>query len=222
MDLLDLQNKLWNKKYLNLRNEDLINRPLEGDSSEHGENNVIDSVFSKVKPQNKVFVDAGAYGARSSNTYKLVEQGWRGVLIEENPVLIPDMKEKFRDNKGVKIIEAHISPTNLEDLIGYHLPINFDFLSIDVDSYEYEIWKNLTLYKPNLVCIEVNQFEPDFKVIDYDPSFSMWASTNKRDGYGGATIGLVNKLAKEKGYDYLCWDVSNAFYIRKGFVNGSK
>jgi len=219
MDLLDLQNKLWNKKYLNLRNEDLINRPLSGNASEHGENNVIDSVFSIISPQNKVLVDVGAYGARSSNTYKLLEKGWKGFLIEKDPIQIAELNGAFKGNRNVKIINANVTRDNLEGLVGSpFLPVNFDFLSIDVDSYEYEIWKNLTLYKPNLVCIEVNQFETDFKVIGYDPSFSV----NKRDGYGGATIGLVNKLAKEKGYDYLCWDVSNAFYIRKGFVNGSK
>ena len=36
------------------------------------------------------------------------------------------------------------------------IPINFDILSIDVDSYDYQIWKSVEKYKPKIVIIEIN------------------------------------------------------------------
>ena len=220
MDILSQEDKFWNVKYKKLFNKKLIHRPLDmaGAHSEHGENNIIDSVFSVVSPQNKIFVDVGAYGARSSNTYKLIEQGWRGILIEANPIQAPEIRTTFEDNKNIKVLEAFVTPKNLEELIDLSFfPANFDFLSMDVDCFEYEIWMNLKEYQPNLICVEINQLETNFDVIDYDPSYSLWKYRKQREGYGGATVGLMNKLAKEKGYDYLCMDVSNAFYIRRDF-----
>src|SRR3990167_4152255 len=156
MDILSQEDKFWNVKYKKLFNKKLIHRPLDmaGGHSEHGENNIIDSVFSVVSPQNKIFVDVGAYGARSSNTYKLIEQGWRGILIEANPIQAPEIRTTFEDNKNIKVLEAFVTPKNLEELIDLSFfPANFDFLSMDVDCFEYEIWMNLKEYQPNLICV---------------------------------------------------------------------
>lgn len=205
---LGLTKKLWNKKYARLWDKNIMRRKKK--FSEHGEEQVIDCVFSKFPPKHKYFVDVGAYGALSSNTWKLMKQGWRGLMIERDR----NQAVELATTTDVEFRWETVTPQNLEDILMREgVKFDFDFLSVDVDSYEYEIWKNLSVYKPKLVCIEVNQKEQDFEVIDYDPSFSV--HPDAVNGYGGATIGLMNRLADEKGYDYLCWDVSNAFYIRR-------
>lgn len=212
MVTLDSVHKFWNKKYQKLYIPEILEKPNK--YSEHGEDNVIEVIFlDKIG----YFVDVGAYGQRSSNTYALIDKGWKGLLIEASDIQFPEIRDKFENSETVFAIHEYVRPDSLEQILGhYKVDKNFDFLSVDVDSFEYEIWKNLKNYQPNLVCIEVNQFENDWKKIDYDPSFSLNKYQGKDQSYGGATIGLMNKLAEEKGYDYLCWDVSNVFYIKKG------
>src|SRR3990167_7085798 len=199
--MLDINKKYWNEKYINL-----YKYLGERRYSEHQEDGIIEAVFKNKKGY---FVDVGAYGQRSSNTWVMMEKGWKGLMIEEDKNQIIEIATTIKPS--IKYIEKHITQTNLEEtLLEQGVPYDFDFLSIDVDSYDYEIWKNLQVFKPKLVCIEVNQTEQDFEVLNYDPSYSVVSSE-----YGGATIGLMNRLANDKDYDYLCWDVSNAFYIRR-------
>lgn len=208
--MLDINHKFWNKKY-----EYLYKYLGEKIYSEHQEDGIVEAFFKKNKPKYKYFVDVGAYGQLSSNTWALLDKGWQGLMVDSNKTQIEEIAQ-FASNNKFKYRFKQITIDNLTELLLEEgVPLDFDFLSIDVDSIEYEIWKNLTVFKPKLICIEVNQQEPDFNVIDYDPSFSLWKFKDKSNGYGGATIGLMNKLADEKGYDYLCWDVSNAFYIRR-------
>lgn len=37
------------------------------------------------------------------------------------------------------------------------IPNDFELLSIDIDSYDYQVWKSLKVYKPKIVIIE-NKF----------------------------------------------------------------
>lgn len=210
MEVLDRVHKFWNVKYKDLLNEELIVRPVK--YSEHGEEDIIKCVFPPHPFLGGYFVDVGAHSSNSSNTWLLAEEGWHGIMIEASDIQYPELRDKWEDSTNITVVHEYVTPTSLEKILKhYKVNKDFDFLSIDVDSFEYEIWRNLKNYQPKLVCIEFNQFELDPKVINYDPSFSL----NGREGYGGASLGLLNKLAKEKGYDYLCQDVSNAFYIRR-------
>ena len=178
-------------------------------------------IFKVVKPLNKYFVDIGCANQRSSNTWTLIEKDWSGLLIDSNENPINEIRELILEKNGVRAINTFVTPNNLDKILfEQNSPKIFDFLSIDTDSFEYEIWKNLTKFEPNVVCIEVNQGNiGDFKTIDYDPSASLYKYKGKQSNWSGATTGLVNKLADEKGYDYLCWIVSNVFYIKRSFVN---
>lgn len=225
MEVLGLQDKYWNKKYINLYDKEFI---FSGKIlSEHSEAAIIDSVFKKIPPIGKFFVDVGAYGERSSNTYNLAKNGWKGIAIDTNIEQAAELRSIFR-GMDVKVVTEFVTPGKigkkhepycLESILSrLEAPTVFDVLSIDTDSYEYEIWKYLTHYEAVIVCIEVNQFETDFSVIDYDSSFTLHTHKGKQEGYGGASVGLMNNLAEEKGYDFLCLDVCNALYIKKGLA----
>ena len=54
---------------------------------------------------------------------------------------------------------GHSSPTSLPALLAAHgAPLEFDFLSIDIDGADYHVWADLapTLYRPKVLCIEFN------------------------------------------------------------------
>ena len=228
LEVMNLVHKFWNKKYEDLYNEKFIYDDGYEKYSEHSEDRIVELIFRKYKPLNRWCVDVGCDSETSSNTYLMVKNDWNSIQIESNPILFTEWRTRMLDYPKVKMCSDFITPGKIGPLVEincldsvlsrYGVPKYFDFLSIDVDNYEYEIWKNLRNYKPNVVCIECNQYELDFSIIDYDPSFSLNKYRGKDKSYGGATVGLMNKLAQSKGYDYLCFDVSNAFYLRKGFV----
>lgn len=223
MQTLDSVNNYWNKQYEYLWDKKFFfkNQPKY---SEHGEDRIIEMIFNKIKPVNKWFVDVGCAYKGSSNTWSLIEKDWSGLLIDADENPINEVRGLIRENNKVRALNTFITPNNLDKVLyDQNVPEVIDFLSIDTDSYEYEIWKNLEKFKPNMVCIEVNQGNiGDFKTIDYDPSASLYKYSKKRkSNWNGATTGLMNKLAEEKGYDYLCWIVSNVFYIKRSFINAS-
>ena len=41
-----------------------------------------------------------------------------------------------------------------------NLPKDFEILSIDIDSYDLEVWESLVFYKPKIVIIEINSSYP--------------------------------------------------------------
>lgn len=225
---LGLEKKLWNETYVYLMDEAILSKKKK--YSEHGEELVIESVFSKIKPQNKFCVDVGAWGVEGSNTFKLIEEGWNALLLEAMVGKVDEYKIVLEKYPKAKILRKFVTPGRMGSpheldcleviLKENEIPENFDLLDIDVDGTDFEIWRNLVSFNPNLVCIECNQGEMDMDVIDYDSSFCLYQYNGKPGTEVGATVGLLNRLAEQKGYDYLCWDVSNAFYIRKGFVNG--
>ena len=49
------------------------------------------------------------------------------------------------------------SPNSLDNILSSKkIPIDFDILSIDIDSFDLEIWESLKNYSPKIVIIEIN------------------------------------------------------------------
>lgn len=58
------------------------------------DNTAID-FLKKLGCENRLFVDVGANdGITGSMTYNLEQNGWSGILIEPNPILIEELKNK--------------------------------------------------------------------------------------------------------------------------------
>ena len=53
--------------------------------------------FQEHPPTNRLLVDVGAFGKFSSNTFALLEQGWKGLLIEADPAKMNRIKQEFAD-----------------------------------------------------------------------------------------------------------------------------
>ena len=76
-------------------------------------------------------------------------------------------------------------------------------MSIDVDSYDYQIWKSLKDYKPKIVIIEINS---SVKVDNKD-----WIHTPGK--YNGTGFKPTYELGLEKGYKFVL-HTGNIFFIR--------
>tara|TARA_S200002703_G_scaffold153457_2_gene155072 strand:+ start:833 stop:1465 length:633 start_codon:yes stop_codon:yes gene_type:complete len=131
--------------------------------SQNGEDGVIEEILNRLGISSGTFCEFGAWdGVHLSNTFNLVENGsWSGVYIEGDSSKFNDLletKKKYPDrltciNKFVSVdgddsLDMILKTTDLES--------NFDLLSIDIDSFDYQVWESLSEYTPKIVIIEVN------------------------------------------------------------------
>ena len=76
----------------------------------------------------KILVDIGARGKERSNAYDLISGwGWRGLLIEANPDLIPNLKNLYNGSGGIVI---HSAISDFEGEVDFYMGSNLDVSSI--------------------------------------------------------------------------------------------
>jgi len=141
--------------------------------SQFGEETYIDHIFSNIGTTNKFFVDlgAGGYGGGISNTKHLeIEQKWQGIKVDMD------------GSDGINVIREFITPFNIVSILNQaNCPKEFDFLSIDLDSFDYDIMDNLLVeFRPNLICSEFNSsLDPEKSLkLQYEEGYT-WDNTNK-------------------------------------------
>jgi hypothetical protein len=104
---------------------------------------------------NKYFVEIGG-GSANDNTMNLrTEKNWKGLLFNSGGYYM-----QGEATKNMTRIEW-VTPQNVNEKFDkYNVPEEFDFLSIDIDSNDYWVWKNLDdKYRPRVVSCE---FNPNF------------------------------------------------------------
>jgi hypothetical protein len=177
--------------------------------SQNGEDGVLARIFSAIGCTNRFFVEFGV-GAdgQQRNTRLLQAQGWRGLLMDAGAeVGHPDVRRE------------RITAENINDLFAkYHVPHEFDLLSIDIDGNDYWVWEAIDeRYRPRVLVMEYNASVPpnESKSIAYDPDFR-WRGTD----YFGASLLALSRLSNRKGYSLLYCESRgiNAFFLRHDCV----
>ena len=181
--------------------------------SQNGEDGIVQEIFYRLKDfVDYQYCEFGAWdGIYLSNVHAFIKKkNSKALLIE------PDKKkfiELCKNNPSPSIIKLNTfvglkDKNKIDTLLKQNnFNINFDFLSIDVDSIDYYIFKSLNVYKPKLICIEYNHSIPndvDFVQKDY--------TSNQ----GASALSLI-KLAKSKNYHPVCATVTNLFFIHDDY-----
>lgn len=179
--------------------------------SQEGEEVIVKFIFDNINTTNKFFVDLGAAAYDESipmsNVRLLKENGWDGLMI--------DMAARGVD--GIK--EYFLTPDNVcEILRKENCPLVFDFLSIDIDSFDFYILdKVLNEYTPRLICAEFNSALPPNSslVLKYEEGFIHDGTTKY-----GFSFGAGVKLFKYHGYT-LIYNLNNLdlFAIHNSIIN---
>jgi len=174
--------------------------------SQFGEDGIIEKIFEVIQPKNKWCVEFGAWdGKHYSNTYNLIQNhGWSGVLIEGDPARCAEIKQTHA-GKPVHAVNAFVKD-NLDELLPAEVPTDFDFLSIDIDGNDYHVWRTLVAHKPRVVIIEFNSMIP--AAVDF-------VQKNDANTTHGNSILAMVRLAKEKGYELVCINQENAFFVER-------
>lgn len=178
--------------------------------SQNGEDGIIQAIFAMIGMTNRYYVEFGVEDGSECNTrYLRKRKGWQGLLMDGS-----------HNNPQINLHREFITAENIEDLFAkYHVPKEFDLLSIDIDGNDYWVWKAIRSYHPRVVIIEYNACLPyaPTVTIPYDPRFT-WDRTD----YYGASLSALVALGREKGYRLVATDRNgvNAFFVKDDLVAG--
>lgn len=188
----------------------------ENSHSQTGEDGIIAKVLDMLPDRNKVCVEFGAWdGMYLSNVRRLIEEeGYFSVLIEGDFKKFKELKSNFSGNDKVTPLNCFVGFEENNGLDGLlwplSVPVDFDFLSIDIDGNDFHVWKAMDIYRPKLICIEFNPTIPtevDF-VQPADPKV-----------HQGCSLSSLCRLAEEKDYELICVLPFNAFFVEKEYFH---
>jgi hypothetical protein len=187
-----------------------------GKYSQSYQDALLSYIFDNVPPQNiqPYCVEFGFDGSTfhdggGSNVAKLaLEKGWKCLLLDGG-----------HSNPEINLHQHFLTPDNIVDIFKkYGVPTTPEYISIDVDSLDFWLFKALlTTYRPMVYSVEYNAHFPLWAAITVanDPSFS-WQG----DRLYGASLKALTMLANQNGYSLL-WVVPkvDAFFIRNDLID---
>lgn len=99
-------------------------------TSQHGDQEIIFAFFITHPPKNHIAVDVGAFGRDMSNTFALLELGWKGLLIEANPDRCKVIEKEFA-GLDVTIVNAGVGSSKKRMPLHLHSELGHDSLLPD-------------------------------------------------------------------------------------------
>jgi hypothetical protein len=167
--------------------------------SQNGEDGIIEELLKRLEINSGWVCEFGAWdGIHLSNTFNLIKKGFKGVFIEGDKKKYIDLLKTVNKHPNIIPINAFVDHNNSENsldnlLTKTNIPLNFDILSIDIDSYDYQVWQNLIKYRPKIVIIEINSS------VNTDNLLHI----HNGDTYQGTGFRPMFNLALEKNYKFV-------------------
>lgn len=165
----------------------------------------------------KTFIEFGVESGVECNTLSLLVQGWQGLWLEGSDkyvTLINQHLAPYISTGKLKAAPGFVTRDNVNQLFTQHgMTGEIGLLSIDVDGNDIWIWKAVEAVKPAIVVIEYNStWAPPLTCAQVDDPNVYWQGTN----YFGASLGALEKVGREKGYNLVGCNFSgaNAFFVR--------
>lgn len=181
----------------------------------------IQTLTQALAPQ-RVCVDIGAGdGLNQSNCLYLFMQGWQGLAIEAESQAFATLESFYRPHlPQVQLQQIRVTPLNICTLMqNAGIPAEFGFLSLDIDSYDFEILQAvLQNFRPTLICAEINEKIPPplrFRV-KYHPEH-----VYPGGHFYGMSLQSLQDLADQHDYDLLSLCFNNAFLVPRERKIGS-
>lgn len=188
--------------------------------SQDGEDGIIEKLLEELNLGQNLFVcEFGAWdGIHLSNTFNLViKHNATALMIEGDHEKYKDLLKTSKKHTNIIPVNKFVMPNgdnSLDKILEKNnFPIDFDLLSIDIDSNDLEIWESLTIYKPKIVIIEINSFLTPDIIQRHNPklglqknSFKSTLEVSKKKGYSpivhtGNLILLKNELLEKIKFD---------------------
>lgn len=176
--------------------------------SQNGEDGILEQMLRRLPQRTNWVCEFGACdGKRLSNTFHLVEsQGYSAVYIECDPSGYTELLKTTKQYPSITPLQCKIDcdKHTLDSVLDQtSIPREFDVLSIDIDSYDYQVWESVRHYSPKIVVIEINS--------DADP---LKEDHIHSESYQGTAFLPMVRLGIQKGYVLVC-HTGNLIFIRK-------
>lgn len=137
--------------------------------SQNGEDGVISELLKRLGLNNNLeVVEFGACdGIYLSNTFNLIKKNLvkKAIYIEHNKKFFEKLKKNAEINSCITALNISVekdknSKNSLENILNNtNINKDVDILSIDIDSYDLEVFLSLEKYQPKILIIEVNRME---------------------------------------------------------------
>ncbi len=188
--------------------------------SNFDEERILREYTESLLPKNHGYtiVDLGAGdGVRHSNTHALFVKGWKGLAVDGDADRAYRLARTYRYYPNVFTCRHLVTPQNVVSLLeAYQIPINFEVLSLDIDSYDYLVLDSLlTKFRPRIVVTEINEkIPPPIRfVVKYDPDFIL------QHHFFGYSIASLEDLCARHDYALMSLEYNNAFIAPRELPN---
>ncbi len=188
--------------------------------SEHGEDGIVEFLFGKLGLSNGACAEfgLGGTGLKGCNTAKLVNEGWRGLFIDASLVFCLKAEEELILVGEAQVQMDWITKDNINELVPPGE--EWGLISVDVDGMDYWIFKAMDSM-PAVFIVEYNEtFGDKMIAVPYAEDFNRGKLSPYP--YCGASLPLMVRLAKEKGYRFVGAEsrATNAFFVREDLAKG--
>ena len=188
------------------------------------EDGIILLLLAATGTTNRTCAEIGAGAPRGANTTNLiVNWGWRGLLIEANEAQSAMTTEFYArqprvDQRFVTVCRSWVTVDNVNDLFTHNgFDGKLDLLSLDIDGVDYWIWDALTIVRPGIVVVEVQDIwgAEEAVTVPYRDLFDEGPASGFN--YCGASLAAWVKLNRRKGYRLVgaTPEGLNAFFVRE-------
>lgn len=155
-DFVNSSNNIRNKQETNSTNREQCDSLHDLQASEsqtfsqNGEDGVLLKILNLIGIKYKYYVEFGVQDGSECNTRILREKyDFDGLMMDGS-----------HSNETTNLRQEFITESNTVDLfMKYKVPMNFDVLSVDVDTFDFWILERLLnsgLYRPRIIIVEVN------------------------------------------------------------------
>lgn len=180
-----------------------------------GEGEILQETMNKLGVSGGYLVDIGAAdGIRQSSTAEFLKQAnWHGALFELNPESFSRLAFLYCSSDSVSLAKVKVTPNNVVKIFeGVGVPYAFEYLNIDVDSYDLSILRTLldSGYKPEIISMEINEkFPPNiyFEVLYSQDHF--WNG----DHFFGCSLTAAHETLAKRGYSLHSLEYNNAIFV---------
>jgi hypothetical protein len=179
--------------------------------SQNGEDGIIEELLKRLNITDGWVCEFGAWdGIYLSNTFNLVKnKNFNAVYIEGDARRFEDLLTTQKSYENITAINSYVSQdktdhNSLDNILSRtDIPYDFELLSIDIDGFDYQVWKSLEKYQPKIVIIEINSsVNPSNETHIHNPGL-----------YEGTGFQPTLKLGIEKGYKFVL-HTGNMFFVR--------